>query len=409
MDTKRGGGAAAGGRARGDSRSGRDTAAGPGRGGGRAGRAAGGCWSSRPPAGASRRSTGRPPPRCARPARGPTLVVSPLLALMRDQVAAAEPGRAARGHRQLRQRRRVGAVLDALGARRARRAAGLPRAARQPPVRRHGLPGCWPRPACWSIDEAHCISDWGFDFRPDYQRLTPPARRDRAGQPVLATTATANARVTADVAAQLGADTLVLRGPLARASLRLAVVPGLGPAGALRLGRRRARRAARLRDRLRADRGRGRARWPAFLRRRRGTRSPPTTGQTRAGRAGPDRGRAAGQRAQGGGGDLRARHGLRQARPRLLHARRLARLPGGLLPAGRPGRPGARRRGRPCCCRRRERRADLGVLRHRDDPRPGRAPAACSRCCRRRRGRADVACRRSRPRPGCAAAGSRRC
>ena len=50
----------------------------------------GGCWSCRPPAGASRRSTGPRPPRCVRTAAGPTLVVSPLLALMRDQIAAAE-------------------------------------------------------------------------------------------------------------------------------------------------------------------------------------------------------------------------------------------------------------------------------------------------------------------------------
>jgi ATP-dependent DNA helicase RecQ len=78
------------------------------------------------------------------------------------------------------------------------------------------------------IDEAHCISDWGFDFRPDYQRLarallsTPTAS-------VLATTATANQRVTTDVEQQLGASTVTFRGTLARTSLRLSVVPGLTP------------------------------------------------------------------------------------------------------------------------------------------------------------------------------------
>src|SRR5215216_2171641 len=77
------------------------------------------------------------------------------------------------------------------------------------------------------IDEAHCVSDWGFDFRLDYQRLTRTLLQLAPDTPVLATTATANQRVTLDVAAQLGAETVTLRGSLARASLRLAVVPGL--------------------------------------------------------------------------------------------------------------------------------------------------------------------------------------
>ena len=55
------------------------------------------------------------------------------------------------------------------------------------------------------IDEAHCISDWGHDFRPDYRRLRTMLETLPPGVPVLATTATANARVTADVAEQLGA------------------------------------------------------------------------------------------------------------------------------------------------------------------------------------------------------------
>jgi ATP-dependent DNA helicase RecQ len=78
------------------------------------------------------------------------------------------------------------------------------------------------------IDEAHCISDWGHDFRPDYRRLRTLLGSLPPGIPVLATTATANSRVTRDVAEQLGTggqgETLVLRGPLDRDSLRLAVV-----------------------------------------------------------------------------------------------------------------------------------------------------------------------------------------
>ncbi len=78
------------------------------------------------------------------------------------------------------------------------------------------------------VDEAHCISDWGHDFRPDYRRLRTMLTDLPAGVPVLATTATANARVTADVAEQLGtggtSDALVLRGPLDRESLSLGVL-----------------------------------------------------------------------------------------------------------------------------------------------------------------------------------------
>jgi ATP-dependent DNA helicase RecQ len=74
------------------------------------------------------------------------------------------------------------------------------------------------------VDEAHCISDWGHDFRPDYRRIRTLLDDLPDGIPVLATTATANARVTADVAEQLGTDVLVLRGSLDRESLRLGVV-----------------------------------------------------------------------------------------------------------------------------------------------------------------------------------------
>jgi len=70
------------------------------------------------------------------------------------------------------------------------------------------------------VDEAHCISDWGHDFRPDYRRLTNVIKRMPANMPVLGTTATANDRVIADVVAQLG-DIQVLRGPLTRESLHL--------------------------------------------------------------------------------------------------------------------------------------------------------------------------------------------
>jgi ATP-dependent DNA helicase RecQ len=75
------------------------------------------------------------------------------------------------------------------------------------------------------IDEAHCISDWGHDFRPDYQRISRLLPLLGPAVPVLATTATANDRVVDDVAAQLGEHVAVIRGPLARDTLRLDAIP----------------------------------------------------------------------------------------------------------------------------------------------------------------------------------------
>src|SRR6202035_4455968 len=89
------------------------------------------------------------------------------------------------------------------------------------------------------VDEAHCISDWGHDFRPDYRRLRRLLAELPPGVPVLATTATANARVTRDIAEQLGtgsaspARRLVRRAGEAGPSLHLAVVRL--PAARLRL------------------------------------------------------------------------------------------------------------------------------------------------------------------------------
>jgi ATP-dependent DNA helicase RecQ len=156
---------------------------------------------------------------------GPTLIVSPLLALMRDQVTAAtRGGLRARTINSTNvddwnqiMRDVEGGQVDVLLVS-PERLANPTFAKRIGPV----IAGA----GLVVIDEAHCISDWGFDFRPDYQRLSRVLTA-APGTPVLATTATANARVTADVARQLGPETLVLRGELARRSLHLSVVPGL--------------------------------------------------------------------------------------------------------------------------------------------------------------------------------------
>ncbi|MGV0984052.1 MAG: RecQ family ATP-dependent DNA helicase [Limnohabitans sp.] len=158
---------------------------------------------------------------------GPTLVVSPLLALMRDQVSAAE--RAGLKAATVNStniddwddvfQRLDSDAIDVLLVSPER--LGNPRFAAR-------LGALLARVGLIVIDEAHCISDWGFDFRPDYQRLarallsTPTAS-------VLATTATANERVTQDIGKQLGAGTVTFRGTLARTSLTLSVVPGLSP------------------------------------------------------------------------------------------------------------------------------------------------------------------------------------
>jgi ATP-dependent DNA helicase RecQ len=160
---------------------------------------------------------------------GPTLVVSPLLSLMRDQVAAA-------GAAGLRAATLNSSNVDAWSAIEADLADDRvdvllvsPERLANPGFGRRVLDGLAGRIGLLVIDEAHAISDWGHDFRPDYRRVSDVLRRLNPDTPVLATTATANARVTEDVARQLGESTLVLRGPLARPSLQLAVVDALSP------------------------------------------------------------------------------------------------------------------------------------------------------------------------------------
>ena len=74
------------------------------------------------------------------------------------------------------------------------------------------------------VDEAHCISDWGHDFRPDYRRIVDLVNLLPKNVPVLATTATANNRVVEDIKAQLGNDIVVSRGPLMRESIAIQTI-----------------------------------------------------------------------------------------------------------------------------------------------------------------------------------------
>jgi ATP-dependent DNA helicase RecQ len=159
---------------------------------------------------------------------GPTLIVSPLLALMRDQVDAAARAGLRAATINSTNLDDWDTVFDDIAADRLDVLLVSPERLGNPGFARR-LPQLLATSGLIVIDEAHCISDWGFDFRPDYQRLSRTLLGIAAGTPVLATTATANHRVTEDIARQLGPDTRTFRGSLARSSLRLAVVPGLGP------------------------------------------------------------------------------------------------------------------------------------------------------------------------------------
>lgn len=161
---------------------------------------------------------------------GPTVIVSPLLALMRNQIDAA--GRAGihavtvnsantDDWQDVYAQVQAGAVDVLLVS---------PERLNNPEFRDQVLPELSRTAGLLVVDEAHCISDWGHDFRPDYRRLRTLIAELPDGVPVLATTATANDRVTIDVADQLGvsqsnAEALVLRGELDRESLRLGVLP----------------------------------------------------------------------------------------------------------------------------------------------------------------------------------------
>ena len=155
---------------------------------------------------------------------GPTLIVSPLLALMNNQIDAA---------------RRMGLRAYTINSANDLKVAELvsllnsdevdvllisPERLANPEFTNMVMPLVGRRPGLIVIDEVHCISDWGHDFRPDYRRLGQVINRLPAGIPVLGTTATANDKVIADVSLQLGEGLPVFRGPLRREGLALSVL-----------------------------------------------------------------------------------------------------------------------------------------------------------------------------------------
>jgi ATP-dependent DNA helicase RecQ len=152
---------------------------------------------------------------------GPTLLISPLLSLMRNQLEAAE---------------RIGITARTINSSNTddwdRVKEDLqqdcvdlllisPERLANDAFRQDVLADIANRLGLFVVDEAHCISDWGHDFRPDYRRITRVLQALPPNVPVVATTATANDRVVADVISQLGVDIVLSRGPLTRESLRL--------------------------------------------------------------------------------------------------------------------------------------------------------------------------------------------
>ena len=152
---------------------------------------------------------------------GPALLVSPLLALMRNQIAAAE---------------RMGIRAETINSDNREEWSGIEKAVQRDKVdillisperlanerfRNEVLEAIAERIALLVIDEAHCISDWGHDFRPHYRSIESIVRTLPPNLRLLATTATANNRVVADLADALGANLEISRGDLNRPSLFL--------------------------------------------------------------------------------------------------------------------------------------------------------------------------------------------
>lgn len=152
---------------------------------------------------------------------GPTVLISPLLSLMRNQTEMA--GRI--GIRAFTinsaNKEEWAAIEEALAKDECDLILISPERLNNEHFLKKILPQVSGRIGLFVVDEAHCISDWGHDFRPDYRRIVRIVQMLPKGVPVLGTTATANDRVVEDVKVQLGPGLTVHRGPLARESLRL--------------------------------------------------------------------------------------------------------------------------------------------------------------------------------------------
>ena len=153
--------------------------------------------------------------------KGVTMVVSPLLVLMKNQKEAAEKIGLRCDCLNSAVRERRGEILDSIERDELDLILVTPESLFTQEVQKR-LQNI--RIGLFVVDEAHCISDWGHDFRLEYSQLNTVIHRLPGHVPVLATTATANDRVVEDLRHQLGSRVTVLRGPLTRSSLSIQVL-----------------------------------------------------------------------------------------------------------------------------------------------------------------------------------------
>ena len=164
---------------------------------------------------------------------GPTLLISPLLSLMRNQLEAAQRigiiGRTINSTNNEEwekiQSELESNVVDVLLI--------SPERLANANFRKDVLANMANNLGLLVVDEAHCISDWGHDFRPDYRRIIRVLQAIPSNVPVVATTATANNRVVNDVKSQLGQNIILHRGSLVRKSLKLQNIKMPNPANRL--------------------------------------------------------------------------------------------------------------------------------------------------------------------------------
>ena len=163
---------------------------------------------------------------------GVTLLISPLLALMRNQIAAAQGLKIKAATINSSNQDDWDDIEELLADNQVDILLISPERLANDAFRSKVLERLADRVGLFVVDEAHCISDWGHDFRPDYRRIVRVLQALPTNIPVLATTATANDRVILDVATQLG-NLQVQRGPLVRDSLMLQNIPLPSPAARL--------------------------------------------------------------------------------------------------------------------------------------------------------------------------------